>query len=147
MIRREVWPALCVLRLDTGVPQTMRQFNLMCNLPNASVLIVTLCLYHRDGAPGVRLWEGCENGLVRVNDIMDMGMFIYKLSEGLIEWKIKVQNWEVFVIYMNIDSWSTSEKEYWIECMICDLQSCSTICDHWYKTECMSNHSGNSKTF
>lgn len=71
---------------------------------------------------------------------MDMGMFIYKLSEGLIQWKIKVQNLGVFVIYMNNDSWSTSEIEYCIECMICDLQSCSVICDLWYMTDCMPNH-------
>lgn len=61
-----------------------------------------------------------------------MEMFIYKLSEGLIEWKIKVQIEDNFVEDMNIERWSTSEREYCIESMICDLQSCSTICDPWY---------------
>lgn len=55
---------------------------------------------------------------------MDMAMFIYKLSEGLIEWKIKVQIEENFVVDMNIERWSTSEREYFVDNMICDLQSC-----------------------
>lgn len=57
MIGRKVGPTFGVLRLDTCMPQSRSQFHLMCDLPDATVLVVTLCLYHRDGAPGIGLYE------------------------------------------------------------------------------------------